>query len=154
MSDVSKLQTDPAASRANAEPACEIRAWLDAFAAAVKAEDYEAGKLLFAPEVVGFGTVGVMLRGLETLVDGQWKRVWGVTSGFRFYMNRLTSGVSGDVAWAAVPWTSQGHARDGRVYERHGRATYVLHRRNGRWLAVHSHHSIDPSGKSPDSGPQ
>jgi uncharacterized protein (TIGR02246 family) len=139
---------------ASSAAADDVRAWLDAFAAAVRAEDYEAGRKLFAPDVVGFGTVGVLLRGRETLIESQWKRVWGVTSGFRFHAQHLTCSVHGDLAWAAVPWTSQGHARDGRTYERHGRATYVLHRRDGRWLAVHSHHSIDPSGKSPDAGPQ
>ena len=123
----------------------EIRAWLDAFAAAVRAADYEAGRRLFAGEVAGFGTVAVMFRDLDALVESQWKRVWGVTSGFRFHTEHLACGVEGDHAWVAAPWTSQGRTRDGRTFDRHGRATYVLERRDGRWLAVHSHHSLDPA---------
>src|SRR5687768_12344906 len=82
----------------------EILAWLEAFAAAVRAVDYEAGKRLFAPQVVGFGTVGVMLEGLETLVASQWRQVWGVTHGFRFHQEQLRYHTSGDIAWVAVPW--------------------------------------------------
>ena len=137
---------DAAAARA------PVRAWLEAFAAAVRDADYDAGARLFAPDVVGFGTVGVLLSGRDALVASQWKRVWGVTSGFHFDMTRLTCCVRGDVAWLAVPWasrTGRGPADRG-AFDRHGRATYVLERRTGRWLAVHSHHSLDPSGTSPD----
>ena len=126
----------------------DVREWLEAFAAAVRAVDYAAGQRLFAPEVVGFGTVGVLLEGRDTLVQSQWKRVWGATSGFRFDTRQLTCGVEGDLAWVAVPWTSRTGRTDG-PHDRSGRATYVLQRRNGRWLAVHSHHSLDPSGMPP-----
>jgi ketosteroid isomerase-like protein len=85
-----------------------------------------------------------MLVGRDALVDGQWRRVWGVTSGFRFDLDRVMCGVSGNVAWAAAPWTSRG-VRDGKPFDRRGRATYILRREGGRWLAVHSHHSLDPA---------
>ena len=127
----------------------EVRDWLEAFAAAVRSEDYAAGERLFAPDVVGFGTVGVVLSGRETLMESQWRRVWGVTSGFRYDMRQLSVGVDGDTAWLAVPWSSRtGRCGDG-PHDRSGRATYVLQRRNGRWLAVHSHHSLDPTGMPP-----
>jgi len=127
----------------------EVRQWLEDFSAAVRAVDYAAGEKMFAPDVVGFGTVGVMLKGLQTLINSQWKHVWGVTSGFHFHMDHLTCSGAGDVAWAAVPWTSWGRTRDGQGFVRHGRGTYILHRRNGKWLAVHTHHSLDPSGTPP-----
>lgn len=126
-----------------------LRAWLEAFSAAVRDVDYEAGKRLFAPDVVGFGTVGVLLNGLDTLIASQWKRVWSVTSGFRFDMDQITCRVRGDVAWLAAPWASRTGVADRGPADRRGRATYVLERRAGRWLAVHSHHSLDPSGTAP-----
>ena len=128
----------------------ELHDWLEAFAAAVRSVDYAAGERLFAPDVVGFGTVGVVLSGLETLMDAQWRRVWGATSGFRFDMRQLSVGVDGDLAWLAVPWSSRTGRNGGDgPHDRSGRATYVLQRRGGRWLAVHSHHSIDPTGMPP-----
>jgi ketosteroid isomerase-like protein len=127
----------------------ELRAWLEAFASAVRDVDYATGEKLFAPDVVGFGTVGVLLSGRETLMASQWKRVWGLTSGFCFDMNQVATRVRGDVAWVLVPWASRtGRAGRGPL-DRKGRATYILERRNGKWLAVHTHHSLDPSGCSP-----
>ena len=141
--------TDPHGTETAAAAVAELRDWLDAFAAAVRSVDYAAGERLFAPDVVGFGTVGILLSGRETLMDSQWRRVWGVTSGFRYDMRQVSVGVEGDMAWIAVPWSSRtGRSGEG-PHDRSGRATYVLQRRNGRWLAVHSHHSLDPSGVPP-----
>ena len=127
----------------------ELRNWLDAFSAAVRDVDYESGKQLFAPDVVGFGTVGVLLSGVDTLITSQWKRVWAATSGLCFDNDRVTFRVHGDVAWLAVPRASRTGVADRGPLDRSGRATYVLERRDGRWLAVHTHHSLDPSGSPP-----
>ena len=127
----------------------ELRAWLDDFALAVREVDYDAGQQLFAPDVVGFGTVGVLLSGRDTLMAAQWKRVWGVTSGFCFDMDQVTTRIHGDVAWILVPWASRTGRADRGPLDRKGRATYILQRRGGNWLAVHTHHSLDPSGCSP-----
>lgn len=124
-------------------PAREILAWLDSFAAAVRAVDYAAGRALFAPDVVAFGTVGAMLVGSEALVKDQWMRVWSVTTGFRYDLERAHFGVAGEMGWAAAPWVSQA-LRDGKPFDRRGRASFVLRREGARWLAIHSHHSLDP----------
>jgi hypothetical protein len=91
----------------------ELRAWLDAFATAVRDVDYDAGEQLFAPDVVGFGTVGVLLSGRETLMAAQWKRVWGVHQrvllrhgpGFdtRPRRRRLDHGAVGVAYWQGRP---------------------------------------------------
>lgn len=121
-----------------------IRDWLEEFAAAVRAVDYERGMMLVAPEVVGFGTYAGMLAGRDRLVAGQWRHIWGVTRGFTFRLGEMHSGVDGDLAWVAVPWDSQGQHPDGTWYDRPGRATIILSRRAGRWLAVHTHFSLYP----------
>ena len=122
----------------------EIRQWLEDFSAAVRAVDYERGMTMFAPEVVGFGTYASMLVGLDTLVAGQWKNIWGVTRGFAFRLDELHCGVSGDQAWVAAPWTSQGKDATGAWYDRPGRATVIFVRREGAWRALHSHFSLRP----------
>jgi ketosteroid isomerase-like protein len=121
-----------------------IRSWLEEFSAAVRDVDYERGKAMFAPDVVGFGTYAGVRVGLEALVDGQWRNIWGVTRGFTFRLDEAHLGVSGDQAWVAVPWDSEGQ-RDGAWFDRPGRATIILERRNGRWLAIHTHFSLYPT---------
>jgi ketosteroid isomerase-like protein len=122
----------------------ELRRWLEDFSAAVRAVDYERGATMFAPDVVGFGTFASMLVGRDRLIAGQWRNIWGVTRGFTFRLDELHCGLDGDTAWAAVPWDSQGQQASGEWYDRPGRATLILQRRNGAWLCVHSHLSLYP----------
>lgn len=127
-----------------ANDGASIRRWLEDFSAAVRAVDYERGMTMFAPEVVGFGTYASMLVGLDKLVPGQWKNIWGVTRGFTFRLDELHYGVDGDLAWVAVPWDSQGRNAEGGWYDRPGRATLILARRAEQWRCIHSHLSLYP----------
>ncbi len=122
-----------------------VRAWLAEMEACVRAEDYARCRSIFAPDVVAFGTRGARLVGLEALERDQWRRVWGTIRNFTFLTDRLAWGVSGDLVWLACPWTSEGTGPDGAPYRRPGRMTAVLERRDGRWVAVHTHHSLDPA---------
>ena len=123
----------------------EVHQWLVEFAQAVRARDVEKGRSLFAPDVVGFGTRTAHMAGLDALVEQQWKPIWNSTHGFSFQFDDVHAAIDGDIAWAAAPWTSWGIANDGKNFQRLGRATYVLQRRGGKWLAVHSHHSLNPA---------
>jgi len=122
----------------------EIRRWLEEFSAAVRDADYTRGTTMVAPDVVGFGTYGGVLVGRDALVAGQWRNVWSVTRGFTFRLDELHGEANGDRAWVALPWDSQGRDERGAWYDRPGRATMVLERRDGRWLAVHTHFSLYP----------
>jgi ketosteroid isomerase-like protein len=122
----------------------EIRDWLVRFDAAVRDVDYELGKTMFAEDVVGFGTYASMLVGLDNLVEGQWKNIWGVTRGFTIRLDEAHIGIDGDTAWVAAPWDSQGRNEDGTWFDRPGRATFILVRRDGEWLAKHTHLSLYP----------
>jgi ketosteroid isomerase-like protein len=122
-----------------------IRQWLQRFAAAVRERDYEGGKTLFAPDVLGFGTYADRRDGLDLLVAGQWQNIWGVTRGFDFDLDEMRCRISGDVAWVAVTWHSQKQRESGDWQSRPGRATFAFEKRAGKWLAVHSHFSLCPS---------
>jgi ketosteroid isomerase-like protein len=120
-------------------------AWLADFAAAVREQDYAAGRALFAFDVVSFGSINEMLHGLDALEHAQWRRVWSVTRGFDFDYTSAHVEVVGDRAWVVALWRSEGNdPKRGGWFERRGRATFVLARRAGRWLAVHSHFSLLP----------
>ncbi|MGA7671070.1 MAG: nuclear transport factor 2 family protein [Nitrolancea sp.] len=129
------------------DDATQIRQWLEEFSTAVRAVDYDHGRTMFAADVVGFGTYAGVRVGLDELVSGQWRNIWGVTRGFTFRLDEIQLGLSGDQAWVAVPWDSQGQ-QNGVWFDRPGRATIILERRDGRWLATHTHFSLYPSPPS------
>ena len=119
--------------------------WLAEMQACVRAVDYERCRAIFAEDAVGFGTRASMVAGLEALEQEQWRHIWGTIRNFTFQLHGLHCGpASGDVLWVACPWTSERQGADGEWHERPGRMTAVLERRNGTWLAVHTHHSLVP----------
>ena len=132
-----------------------VRTWLDAFSAAVRAVDFEAARALFDADVVSFGTFARKVVGIDKLVDGQWKVIWGCTRNFRFLMDEAYIEINGEVngeasgsfAWIATPWMSQGRDERGTWYDRAGRCTLVLRRVDGPWRCVHSHFSREPAPK-------
>ena len=130
--------------RAMPAPPPEVAAWITQFEAAVRARDFAAGRALFAPDAVAFGTFAAAVAGLDNIEREQWRQIWPRIRGFALEPG-ATVGASGDAAWIAAGWSSEATAPDGRIFRRPGRATFVLERRGGRWLAVHSHVSLMPS---------
>lgn len=124
----------------------EIRAWLSAMADCVRAVDYDRARALFRQDVIGFGTYSGLLDGLDDLVAGQWRNVWPAIREFTFRLDELRADIaaSGDLAWVACPWDSLGANPDGATFPRPGRATVILTRQDGRWLAAHTHFSLYP----------
>ncbi len=126
------------------ETANQIHQWLTNFAQAVREVDFEAGRELFAGDVISFGTVNEMLEGLDTLQSKQWQNVWGKTRGFEFDYASIRCGIDGNNGWAIALWSSQGRNAKG-WFERHGRSTFIFEKREGHWVAVHSHLSLAPA---------
>ena len=126
------------------ETVAAIGEWFATLQRCVRAVDYETARGIFAPEVVSFGTRAEMVRGLDSLQAQQWSGVWPVIEDFTFDLEQLHAAADGEVAWAAVPWTSTGFDADGAPFPRPGRATVAFARRDGRWLATHTHFSLHP----------
>lgn len=122
----------------------EVLDWLTTFEAACRGRDFAAGRRLFAPDAVAFGTYATAVHGLDNIEREQWRQIWPRIRGFTLEPG-ATVGASGDAAWIVAGWSSEATAPDGRPFRRPGRATFVLERRAGRWLAVHSHVSLMPS---------
>ena len=118
--------------------------WLRTFEAAVRARDFDAGRHMFAEDAVAFGTWARAVSGLDNIIREQWQNVWPRIRGFRFDPDARVR-TSGDTAWIASGWQTEATGPDGRPFTRPGRGTFVLERRAGRWLAVHSHFSLLPS---------
>lgn len=126
------------------------RAWLEEMEDCVRAHDFARCRAIFAAEVVAFGSKAERLVGLHALEHDQWRQVWPRIRRFTFLVDQLVWGgmaVEADgrgLIWLACPWTSEGRRDDGTAFLRPGRMTATLERRDDRWLAVHTHHSVNP----------
>jgi ketosteroid isomerase-like protein len=125
-------------------PDQDARGWLSTFEAACRARDFDGGRLMFAQDAVAFGTWAMAVHGLDNIVREQWKNVWPRIRGFTFEPGAEIR-TDGDTAWIATGWHSEATGPDGKPFTRPGRATFILARRDGRWLCVHSHVSLQPT---------
>ena len=129
----------------SADPIAPLREWLTAWHEAVRAKDFEAGKKMCAPDMVAFGTVAPFVTGIDEIMKAQWLNVWPNTKGFTIDVAGALGGIVGDHAWVAATWDSRGFRPDGAEFARPGRCTIIFARRDGRWLATHTHFSLSPA---------
>ena len=122
----------------------EVADWFRHLERCVRAIDFDGARPIFAEEAVGFGTFGAMLDGLDALVAGQWQQIWPNIEGFTFDLDSLRFGADGALVWAICRWDSIGHGADGSTFDRPGRATVILERRDGTLKALHTHFSLVP----------
>ena len=121
-----------------------VREWFAQFGAACARVDYEAGRSLVASDVVSFGTRAEVVSGLDLLEANQWRGVWPNITDFKIDLKSVHAAGEGSTAWGVATWTSTGYDEEGKPFPRPGRATVALERRDGRWIAVHTHFSLNP----------
>jgi catechol 2,3-dioxygenase-like lactoylglutathione lyase family enzyme/ketosteroid isomerase-like protein len=129
---------------APADGLAPLRAWLTRFQECVRAVDFDSARSLCGSDLVAFGTVASLAEGLDRVVEAQWRNVWPHIREFTIRLDRLWGEVRGDHAWVAAPWDSLGTRPDGATFARPGRLTIIFERRDGRWLATHTHVSLVP----------
>ena len=128
-----------------------MRTWLSDFEAACRGRDFDAGRKMFAEDALAFGTWATAVSGLPNIEREQWRNVWPRIRDFRFGEHPAVQ-VSGESAWIASEWSSEATGPDGRPFRRPGRGTFVLARRGGQWLCVHSHFSLLPNQSEASHG--
>ena len=126
------------------DPVDAVKQWFALMERYCAGVDYAAAEHIFAEEVVSFGTAMSIVRGRKALREGQWESIWGNIGDFKMDLDNVYAGGSGDQAWGVVSWTSTGYDGDHRPFNRPGRATVTLERRDGVWLATHTHFSLFP----------
>jgi len=122
----------------------ETIVWLRRFEVCVRERRYEEARTFFSDTVLGFGTNVRKAVGLKELEGRQWRVIWEASSDFRFDLDELVLVGDEHLRVVALPWTSIGYDAERRPFQRPGRATIVLARREDAWLAVHTHFSLDP----------
>ncbi|MDA1256545.1 MAG: nuclear transport factor 2 family protein [Chloroflexi bacterium] len=121
-----------------------VRGWFDLLGKFCADVDYDSAEAIFADDVVSFGTHADIVSGLENLRRNQWEGIWGNIADFRVDLDSVQAFGEGDIAWGVAIWTSTGFDADHRPFDRPGRATVTLARRDGIWLATHTHFSLNP----------
>jgi ketosteroid isomerase-like protein len=131
----------------------DVQDWMTRFARCVRERDYVGGEALFSPAVDAFGTVADRARGLDSLVERQWREVWDATEGFDFDYATAQAWTGANLTCVAARWSSRGLAGTIMPADRTGRATLLLTRDARGWQAVHTHFSIDPVAAAHDVEP-
>ena len=126
------------------DPIDAVKMWFALMEQYCAAVDYGAAESIFAEDVVSFGTTMDIVRGRKALREGQWESIWGNISNFKMDLQNVHAGGTGNQAWGVVTWTSVGFDGNHEPFYRPGRATVALERRDGVWLAVHTHFSLYP----------
>ena len=129
-----------------------IREWFRDMERHTQNLDFTSARKMMAADVLAFSTRTNVMKGIEALVNEQWKPTWPNLRDFTYNLDQLEVRVSGDFALAVLPWNSKGFDTSGKSFMRPGRATIVFQRQNGAWLAIHSHYSLAP-GTPPTTHP-
>lgn len=135
-----------------------VKAWFQRLAGHVRTVDFAGARPLFAPDMIAFGTVKDFVDDQPGAEATQWNSVWPFIDGFCWRIGGLRAIVSPDrlTAIGMAVFDSTGYRQDGTPYDRPGRATVVLSRKNigDDWIAGHTHMSLF-SGTPPRSfGPK
>jgi ketosteroid isomerase-like protein len=133
----SSLITDP-------DPLTAVRQWFELLGHYCATEDYSAAHTIFAADVASFGTKAKIVSGIEPLQKNQWEGIWPNITDFRIERDSIHGGGDNRHAWGMAAWDSTGYDQQGAPFYRPGRATVVLQRRDGVWLALHTHFSLVP----------
>ncbi len=128
----------------SSDPIEAVQQWFALMEQCCASVDYDGAECIFADDVVSFGTAMDIVSGRKSLREGQWESIWGNISNFKMDLDNVHAGGSGNQAWGVVTWTSVGFDGNHEPFYRPGRATVTLERRDGNWLAVHSHFSLYP----------
>lgn len=126
------------------DPLEPLRLWLAEWQECVRTQDFPGGRALCAPDLLAFGTRAEAVQGLDAVEEQQWRPVWPRIRDFTVDIAGARGAVEGTRAWVAARWDSRGQRPDGTTFRRPGRLTVAFERREGRWLAVHTHFSLSP----------
>jgi ketosteroid isomerase-like protein len=123
-----------------------VKKWFRRLSEQVQAVDFAGAYPLFAEDMIAFGTFENFITGRDAVERAQWRNVWPVTSGFHFRMDDIRAIVSPDrlTATGMGVFDSTGYHEDGTSYQRPGRTTVALSRRQigEDWVADHTHMSL------------
>jgi ketosteroid isomerase-like protein len=128
------------------EDLAAVRAWFDTLSKRCRAIDYEGARLIFADDMIAFGTFTDFMIGRDLAEQKQWRNVWGTIRNFRYDLDKVEAIVSADrlTAVGMGVWQSDGYHPNGDRFDRPGRTTVTLGRKaaGDPFVATHTHMSL------------
>jgi uncharacterized protein (TIGR02246 family) len=119
-----------------------IRQRIDTLVEAVRAQDLETLKTIFAPDVVSFDIVPPLRHVGAEAKWRNWADVFAAYETLDYELRDLTVTVGGDVAFAYSLNRISGTLRIGRRSEHWVRWTGCFRKVDGRWLIAHDQVSV------------
>jgi ketosteroid isomerase-like protein len=151
-------QHPEAAMDARDDDVALIRQWFQRLQLCVQTVDFVGSRPLFAEDMITFGTFTAFTVGREATETEQWRNVWGDIDQFRWLLDDLRTIISCDrlTAVGMAVFESTGYTKDGKAFDRPGRATVVLGRQavGEEWIAQHTHVSLFPGTPARSFGPK
>lgn len=136
------------------DPTAAVHQWFARLSANCATVNFDATMAIFADDVVAFGTKMDIVSGLDNLRQSQWEGIWPNIQDFEVNLDSIHADGNAQHAWGVATWTSTGFHADGSAYFRPGRATVTVERRDGVWLATHTHFSLYPGTPPRTYGPK
>jgi uncharacterized protein (TIGR02246 family) len=135
--------------KADSKTEAEVRAVLTRLTDSYEKRDVEGLMACFAPdpEAVMYGTGADEKRVGPAEIRMQAQRDWDQTEAISMTFNGTSISAAGPVAWAAADGVFRIRA-GGQAFAMPARGTFVLEKRDGRWLIVHSHFSTPAAGQA------
>jgi uncharacterized protein (TIGR02246 family) len=134
--------------KADAKTEAEIKAVLTGLTDSYQKRDLEGLMACFAPDsdTVFYGTGADEKRIGPAGIRIQAQRDWDQTEAISMAFDWISVSAAGPVAWAAVDGAFKIRA-GGQAFAMPARATFVLEKRDGKWLIVHGHFSAPAAGQ-------
>jgi len=138
--------------KADAHTAGEIEAVIKALTVAYKTRNLNDLMACFAPDsdVVLYGTGVDEKRIGPEQIRFQIERDWAQTDSIEMSFNWSSISAANNIAWAAMDGVFNIRAQ-GQGMTVPARASFVLEKRAGKWLIVHSHFSTPAAGQEEGS---
>jgi ketosteroid isomerase-like protein len=134
--------------KADAKTEAEVKAVLTRLTESYEKKDLEGLMACIAPDpdTVMYGTGADERRVGPAEIRMQAQRDWDQTEAISMAFGWTSISAAGPVAWAAVDGAFKIRA-GGQAFSMPARATFVLEKRDGKWLVVQSHFSAPAAGQ-------
>lgn len=134
--------------KADAKTEAAVKAVLDKFAETYAKRDWNSMRACFAsdPDVVMYGTGADEKRIGLMQIQAQAERDWSQTEAGTIAYKWTSVSAAGSVAWAAVDGAFNLKV-EGQEMTFPARITFVLEKRDDKWLIVQSHFSLPAAGQ-------